>query len=84
RTKEKSSSNTAKTRTTASEAQTSSIDDAGDKYVNPAAGKPRNGGDENGRLKVRASDTLASFSADSTASTLTPLLLTAAWLALAI
>ncbi|KAJ2306316.1 hypothetical protein IWW55_001511, partial [Coemansia sp. RSA 2706] len=79
------SSNAAKTHTTASAVQTNSSSyNAGDEDVNLAARKPCKGSDENGRLKARASDTLASFSADSAPNTLIPLLLTAAWLALAI
>ncbi|KAJ2297081.1 hypothetical protein IWW55_004911, partial [Coemansia sp. RSA 2706] len=64
------SSKAAKTRTTALEAQTSSSDySAGDEHVNPVARKPCKGGDENGKPKTRSSDTPASFSADSVAST---------------
>ncbi|KAJ2368118.1 hypothetical protein H4S01_001773, partial [Coemansia sp. RSA 2610] len=80
-----SSSNAAKTRAKASTSQSSSsINDAEDEGVNLVAGKTRKGSDENGQPEARASDTLASFSANSAANTLTSLLLTAAWLALAI
>ncbi|KAJ1834049.1 hypothetical protein LPJ70_006367 [Coemansia sp. RSA 2708] len=82
---EKSSSKAAKTRTTASAVPTSSsVNDAEDEDANPAVGKPRRGDGGHGKSKARASDTLASFSADSAANALTPLMLAAAWLALAI
>ncbi|KAJ2308040.1 hypothetical protein IWW52_005949, partial [Coemansia sp. RSA 2704] len=80
-----SPSNAGKTHTTASAVQTrSSSYNAEDEYVNPAVIRPRRGGGGHGQPKTRASDTLTLFSANSAASTLTPLLLTAAWLALAI
>ncbi|KAJ2307338.1 hypothetical protein IWW55_001024 [Coemansia sp. RSA 2706] len=80
-----SSFKAAKTCTTASAAQTNSSSyNAEDEYVNPAVLRPRRGGGGHGQPKARPSDTLTLFLANSAASTLTLLLLTAAWLALAI